>query len=295
MKRSIKSRISYFTVGVALITGIIISAISFLIYRHYDTYLLITQAETNTKYTTDYLNTRLSNIQNFVRWCQNNNEIINFTLDTTKSNTSLVAAYDHLSDEYKNTAEKDYIYRILIFKNNGKLIQVLDAAHADSMYLSEKAASIPFIQQALYTVDYDLSMGLIIDPYEHNKQTIILPLIRPIYNPYNADIIGIVMLEINASLFSDTFESSLSKGNSFFLTIDNHTYKYEGGLLSDVTSKEGYNFWNLELDTQYSPSRSDTSIRYGTNDEGAYVYYITQPMEQANCYVTQMIPAITYP
>jgi two-component system sensor histidine kinase YesM len=143
-----------------------------------------------------------------------------------------------------------------------------------------------YFYPALESDDWDLSMGFVEDPLLRSSKQV-LPVIRPIYHPYNSSMLGWVLVELQPDIFCDALEAySLDSDSSFYVTIADNVYAYADGALTLLDEP----LWDT-ADTGQALLYTDTAVYASTNGSTRYV---TRPLSLSGCYVTQSIPSTRF-
>lgn len=269
-----------------LVMGILVAAISYAFFYHYNKDNLIQATELNVQFITDNINTQTDDIQSLIRWCQINTRVSDFTLHGDNSNASRLSVYDRLNEQFNANYAQNYIRRIIISNFSNQYLQIVPTTYSTAADIPSIAMSLDYFDAALYSPDYDYSMGIVDDPFMRSEGAM-LPLIRPIYHPYNSTITGWIFVELSADVFVDAIQTySLDSGSRFYLTIGDKVYAYDNGDL--ILQKEP--LWDTEA-AEKTLLYTDTTVSASIDD--THTLYVTRPLALEGCYITQSIPSGT--
>ncbi len=211
---------------------------------HFESFLRTSQlqsAEYNLQLVSHNVSGAMENIISFGDWCRSNTTIGEFLEDfegqaqmpsicSSKSRRRFVAlsAYDRFKEEYYNTHSSDYITRAVISPVNCRnYLQISDSVSpVTASYLSGQDFFSSLYQAPGYRWDGFVAEG----------DGLILPMVRPIYHPYNDRPCGWLYLSVSSRLLSDTLNTFPLAGDStLFLTIGNRSYEFSQGVFTETS------------------------------------------------------------
>lgn len=281
---SIQKRILGITLSCILSMCVLISFVSFYLFRTYLRRSLVQSAETNLQLLSDTINGSMSDIYRMVRFCQTNPRIAYYISQNPDPGSVLsVNTFDRISEEYTNNPSNSYMTRLAVITED-HFLQIVAASYSSTANLVQEVPALPFFTQLLEADNYDFSPGIIIDPF-YRKGKPVLPIIRPITYQFNAIQGGYLFLEVSSELFTDPLKRYTAAGDSrLFLTLDNHIYLYE-----DNTLKEWQEDYTLSKDLSDTSLIRDNQIFRVKNAAGEREIIVTTPLEMPNCYISQSI------
>lgn len=284
MYKSIKKKILIISISFTLIMGLLVAGISYFLFYHYNKNNLTRSTELNVQHITDAINEESDNIEALVRWCQQNVRLLPYQLYGDNSGNSRRELYDRLNTQYGSVDSTGYIQRLVVSNFSDYYIQIVPATYSTTANVPEIIMEQDYFYPALESNDWDFSMGLVNDPLVRGTKQM-LPIIRPIYHPYNSTVLGWLLVELQPSLFCDAVRTySIDSDSSFYVTISDKTYAYENGTLELLTEP----LWDTREAAQ-ELLYADTTISTSTAD--GYTEYVTRPLNLNGCYITQSIPS----
>ncbi len=210
--KTIRGKIIASTAAVTLLIAAATISICFSVFQSFWRQKLLQSAEYNLQVISNNVSSDMENITYFTQWCYTNENISRYLeafrnqqkMPSISANSALRAtalnAYDRLKEEYYNTHSSDYITRVLISPLNGKNYLQISGTSFSSSALAEKIQQRSFFQELLKSPGM-LWIGLVPDPENSNVQ--VIPILRPIYNQYNSEVVGWVYLSISHQLIQN--------------------------------------------------------------------------------------------
>ncbi|WP_124068403.1 histidine kinase [Clostridium sp. E02] len=268
---TIRGRIMILTAIVTLLITVITTTICFLVFQSFLRKNQFQSTEFSLQVVSNNIAADMKDIIYFSKWCCSNDEIIDYletfknlpklpTADKDSKNLRLLALSTHnrLKEEYYNTRSNEYISRVIISTvNQRNFLQIAPKANSTSPYAAKTISKESFYNP-LYSSNHFLWIGLIHDPFSNINQEQFIPIVRPIYNKFNTEVIGWTYVEISSRIFTDYLTASpLPEDSSLSITIGGNRYELVGsGLhfvhLKDVEKRdlvqcpiEGMNGWSL--------------------------------------------------
>ncbi|MBT9779201.1 HAMP domain-containing protein [Clostridium sp. MCC353] len=248
MPKTIRGKIIACTGAFTVIIAAITVTICFCVFQTFLIRNQIQSAEYNLQVVSHNVSTNMDSIINFNEWCTSNPDISRY-LDAFKNQTKMpsissensylrmvaLSAYERLKEEYRNTNSHNYITRVIVSPLNCRnYLQISDTASS----LTPDAADIihytDFFED-IYNAKGYLWPGLVKDPFSTSETKKILPIIRPVYNQYNSEIVGWTYFAISDQLISSYLNSfPLEEDSHLYITIGGHSYQYvNGGFTED--------------------------------------------------------------
>ncbi len=280
----IQRRILFITLSCILCMCILISSVSFFIFRNYLQQSLMQSTETSLRLLADSVDESINDVYRMVRYCQTNSDIATYIENNPNPGSVLsVATYDTLAEEYNRNASSNYMPRLAIVSHDN-FLQVVATTYSSTSNLAEQLPTLSFFDTLLSDTAYNFSPGLIADPF-HRKGRQVLPIIRPITYQYNAKQAGYLFIEVSADLFADPIKRySIAPDSFVYLNIDNHTYLYQDGVLIEHEKQ----YETLE-DLSGNALNRDTTITKIKTADGSSQIVVSTPLDMPNCYLSQGI------
>lgn len=281
---SIQKRILLITVSCLVGMCIIISSVSFYLFRNYLQRSLVQSAETNLQLLSDRMNSGINDIYQMVRFCRTNRDIATYIENNPNPGSVMsVATYDRITEEYNNNPSKDFMTRLSIITSE-HFLQIVSAEYSSTADLSKEVPSLAFFEPLLKAHDYDFSTGFINDPFSR-KGKMVLPIIRPITHQFNSVQGGFLFIEVADDLFLNALNRyPIAEDSYVYLTIGEHNYIYEDGQLQEFLLS-----YKVTDDLTDSAMLDDIRITEIKNSEGVTKVMVTAPLDMPGCYISQSI------
>lgn len=249
---------------VMLITTLIlilsISAVTFSYAVFYNNLKDATKLSTKSslEFISKDLDTKLNELNRSLFWCRTNKQITDFALENSTSNTyskTASKAKTLLDEELFYNPASGYIVRLIVGSlNKETYIQATTSIYSVDQPMTRIIRKLPDYESSMRKDRFDLASQIQPDPFLSYELPAI-PVVRPIYNPYNVDVIGFVYLELNISLFEDAFREYIEQDNNpVYLTLSGHTYRFTANGYDEVSPPSTRNLITVDLST------SDCSI-----------------------------------
>lgn len=281
---SIQNRILIITVSCLLGMCVIISSVSYYLFRNYLQHSMIQGTETSLQLLSDTINSSMNDIYQMVRFCQTSRDVATYIENNPNPGSVLsVATYDRISEEFNNNPSNGYMTRLAVITNE-HFLQIVSASYSSTHDLSEEVSRLSFFEELLNCDDYNFSTGFIRDPFYRNGRNV-LPVIRPITYKFNSVQGGFLFIEISSDLFTDALKRyTTAEDSPVLLTFGTHHYIFENNILE-------------EIDTSYQilDDLSSTALIDGIgiyeiqNHEGEQRIVVTAPLDMPDCYISQII------
>ncbi len=262
---------------------LIISFVSYYLFRNYLQRSLIQSTETSLRLLSDTINGSMDDIYQMVRFCQFSSDIAVYIEKNPNPGTLLaVATHDRISEEFGNNPSSEYMIRLAVITPEN-FLQIVSASFSSTADLSKEVPKLSFYQQLLSSRDYDFSTGFIKDPF-YRRGKDVLPILRPITYKFNSVQGGFLFVEVSSDLFTDALERySVAADSLVFLTIGEHNYLYSDGRLTETAAV-------CEQIKVFSSSSIDgIQISKIKDSGGASRFAVTASLNMPGCYLTQII------
>lgn len=284
-KNSIQNRVVLFTVTCLIGMCIVVSLVSYYIFQNYLKHSLIQSTEASLSLLADSITSEVSDIYQFVRYCQGSKDIAEYIAQNPNPSSVLsVETYDRFFEEYQNNAANSYIPRVAIVTNDHYL-QIVNATFSSTTDLSAAVPELPYFDELLESSDYNFSVGFVKDPF-YKSGKLVLPIIRPITYQFNSIQGGYLFLEVSADLFTNAIERyAIAEDSAVYLTLGKKNYRYKNGSLSEIDPS--YFFSDDLSDTSTLPGLRISETK---NAEGKRLTMISAPLGgMPDCYISQNI------
>lgn len=280
---SIQKRILLITTSCLLGMCIIISSVSYYLFRNYLQNSLIHSTETSLQLLTDSINGSIDDISQIVRFCQTNANIATYIQENPNPGSVLsVSTYDRIFEEYSNNPSNNYINRLAVITDE-HFLQIVSAAYSSTADLSAEVPRLPYFDRLLDASDYDFTTGFVKDSFYRNGKYI-LPILRPITYQYNSVRGGILFLQISSDLFTDALKRyKIAEDSYMFLSVGGHNYIYENGSLLKWTES-----YQITQDLSSSALIDSIYVNEVSDSEGTRLV-VTSPLSMPDCYISQSI------
>lgn len=281
---SIQKRILIITLSCLLGMCIVISSVSYYLFRNYLQSSLIQGTETSLRLLSDTVNGSMSDIYQMARFCQTNTDVATYIENNPNPGSVLsVATYDRISEEYGNNPSNTYITRLAVITSEN-FLQIVSASYSSTNDLAEEVPGLPFFKELLESPDYNFSTGFIKDPFYRNGKQV-LPVIRPITAKYSSRQVGFLFIEISSDLFTDALKRySTAEDSPVLLVLEDYRYLYEDGALHEISTS-----YEITEDMSSSAAIDGIQIHKIKDGTGSSRIVVTVPLEMPGCYLSQII------
>lgn len=280
---SIQKKILVITISCLLGMCLIISFVSYYLFRNYLQRSLIQSTETSLRLLSDTINGSMDDIYQMVRFCQFSSDIAVYIEKNPNPGTLLaVATHDRISEEFGNNPSSEYMIRLAVITPEN-FLQIVSASFSSTADLSKEVPKLSFYQQLLSSRDYDFSTGFIKDPF-YRRGKDVLPILRPITYKFNSVQGGFLFVEVSSDLFTDALERySVAADSLVFLTIGEHNYLYNDGRLTETAAV------CAQIKVFSASSIDGIQISKIKDSGGASRFAVTASLNMPGCYLTQII------
>lgn len=286
--KTIRSKIIASTAGAISIIAAITIAVCFWVFQSFLRRNQIQSAEYNLQVASRNVSENLENILYFSTWCYSNADIIRYleafqnqvkmpsiSSDKAYLRATALNSYERLKEEYHNTHScHRYITRTLISPANRRnYLQISDTSSSSSSTIADDIYQCSFFQSLLEN-DHYRWIGFIPDPLTGKQQ--ILPIVRPIYNQYNSQIIGWCYLSVSSRIILDYLDDfPLMPDSSLFVQIGNISYQYKNDQFIETALP--FSVSSPIQDATLSPKSKAEKIRL---EDGSKRTMVTCPLNQ---------------
>ncbi len=278
----IRRRIIGITLIGSMLICMLVSFISYYVFKNYLQDTMISSTLTNIYNLRDSINSDIESIYRFSRFCQTNTDIANYVSTRANNSVRSVKTYDRLYEEYRNNESSGFIPRAAIIKDQ-KYLHVCQTTNSTTKNLATNVPELSFYQELLDSKGYDFSVGFIPEPFMYKASIMVVPIIRPIANKFNSARGGVLYMEISSDLFTSAMDRFMTETNGdFYLIMGEHVYKYDGTLteletpVSNPLVKSSYTTKEKLVVTEYQTASGNQTV-------------VKAPLSMNDCYILQAI------
>jgi len=302
--KTVRNQIIISTAAITLIIAAITVTICFSVFQSFLRKAEIQSAEFNMQVISNNVSADMDHIFSFVDWCSSNTEINHFlrvfqnqekmpTISSEDFSLRTVAlnTYSRLKEQYNDTPSSEkYMSRVLISPENRKVyLQLSDTSATNTSSAADIVYADEHFQRLLNAPEY-LWNGLHPDPLLESDSPKFLPIVRPIYNQYNADRIGWLYLTIPERLLTDYIHTlPLEEDSALYVTIGEHTYRYNCGQLTECD----FSFQILKDVSSQTFHKSNHAAQVQFPD-GSRRYTVSCPLGNQGWTITQVLSDQSY-
>ena len=302
--KTVRNQIIISTAAITLIIAAITVTICFSVFQSFLRKAEIQSAEFNMQVISNNVSADMDHIFSFVDWCSSNTDINHFlrvfqnqekmpTISSEDFSLRTVAlnTYSRLKEQYNDTPSSEkYMSRVLISPENRKVyLQLSDTSATNTSSAADIVYADEHFQRFLNAPEY-LWNGLHPDPLLESDSPKFLPIVRPIYNQYNADRIGWLYLTIPERLLTDYIHTlPLEEDSALYVTIGEHTYRYNCGQLTECD----FSFQILKNVSSQTFHKSNRAAQVQFPD-GSRRYTVSCPLGNQGWTITQVLSDQSY-
>lgn len=283
--KSLKGKFLIITLLMSMTVAIVTSHLSYNMFAENLQNNQIHSAESNLQFLRNSINASLSDVEELAQWSCSNNYILSYikAMQSKDNHSALISsAYERLSETYISKPASTYISRIVIANmNSTKFLQCT----SDTLYSVDKnmvrtLQALPYYDELLHSSFYSFSIGVQQDPFRTHED-LMLPVIRPIFSPYNNDAIGFCYIQISLDMFINPLQKySIQEGVPVYLTINDELYKVTEHDVKQMAYKEETVLYETD-----SISTQNTQV-HKTISHSEYSYYVTSSLQADGCYIS---------
>lgn len=302
--KTVRNQIIISTAAITLIIAAITVTICFSVFQSFLRKAEIQSAEFNMQVISNNVSADMDHIFSFVDWCSSNTEINHFlrvfqnqekmpTISSEDFSLRTVAlnTYSRLKEQYNDTPSSEkYMSRVLISPENRKVyLQLSDTSATNTSSAADIVYADEHFQRLLNAPEY-LWNGLHPDPLLESDSPKFLPIVRPIYNQYNADRIGWLYLTIPERLLTDYIHTlPLEEDSALYVTIGEHTYRYNCGQLTECDFS--FQFLKDVSSQTFHKSNHAAQVQF---PDGSRRYTVSCPLGNQGWTTTQVLSDQSY-
>lgn len=298
--KTIRGKIMILTAAITLLITILTTTVCFLVFQSFLRKNQIQSAQFSLRLVSNNIAGDMKDIIYFSKWCCSNNAILDYletfqgleklptaAQDSKNLRPLALSSHNRLREEYYNTKANEYMTRVIISTNNEKnFLQIAALADFSTSYAAKTINQTDFFQKVYESPDF-LWIGLVHDPFSNRSQKQFIPIIRPVYNEFNSEIIGWTYVEISSGLFTDYLAAyPLPEDSMLYLTIGEKNYVFQSGGFQE-TSIPYTNSVEMKKSSSLSKGSEVLSV---TAKNGESRILIKQPVEgMKGWYLSQVL------
>lgn len=287
--KTIRGKIMVLTAAITLLITILTTTVCFSVFQSFLRKNQIQSAEFSLQVVSNNIAADMKDIIYFSKWCCSNGTILDYleafqnkqklptvSKDMEYLRPAALSSYNRLKEEYYSNRANDYMSRIIISTNNNYYyLQMFKSANNSSSYAARTISQTDFFQKLYESKDY-LWIGFVNDPFSNISQDQFIPIVRPVNNEFNSEIIGWTYVEISSALFTDYLSSyPLPADSMLFITIGEKTYS----LSSDGWQESGTPYSDPVALTKNESLSKGTRVLSVSMNDGEKRILVERPVE----------------
>ncbi|MDF2885981.1 MAG: two-component sensor histidine kinase [Lacrimispora sp.] len=235
------------TAAVTLLITVLTTTVCFSVFQLFLRKNQVQSAEFSLQVVSNNIATDMKDIIYFSKWCCSNgiiqdyleafkdlNKLPTASNDSNNLRPMALSTHNRLKEEYYKTRSYKYIRVIVSTTNENNFLHMTSSVSTSSPYAAKLIRKSDFFQP-LFEADDFLWMGLIHDPLSSVSQGEFIPIIRPVYDKFNSEIIGWTYVEISTRLFTDYLASyPLPEDSLLFINMGDKTFRFQSNTLVEI-------------------------------------------------------------
>lgn len=287
--KTIRGKLMTLTASVTLLITILTTSVCFSVFQSFLRKNQIQSAEFNIQAVNNNIAADMKDIIYFSKWCCSNGAIIDY-LEALKGQPKLPTAqkdmanlrplalstHSRLKEEYYNTRSNEYMSRVIVSSTNeNNFLQMAASANYTSSYAAMIIRKESFFKTLYESPDFRW-IGLVKDPFSDISQETFLPIVRPVYNEFNSEILGWTYVEISSRIFTNYLSSyPLPEDSNLFLSIGEKNYVFNKGNWKETN----YPFKEKERLSESDSLSQGTQVLSVTTEGGEKRIVVERPIE----------------
>lgn len=246
--KTIRGKIMVLTASVTLLITVLTTTVCFSVFQSFLRKNQVQSAEFSLQVVSNNIAADMKDIIYFSKWCCSNEVIIDYleafkdlpklptaSKDSSNMRPMALSTHNRFKEEYYHTRPNEYMSRVIVSTlNENNFLQIVASVNTSSPYAAKIIRQEDFFSSLLDGDDF-LWIGLINDPFSKISRKQYIPIVRPVYNKFNSEMIGWNYVEISTRLFTDYLASyPLPEDSMLFINIGDKTYRYEAGSLVET-------------------------------------------------------------
>lgn len=237
--KTIKTRMTIIIMASTIMTTILISYFCFSTFQYLLRKNLIQSTGSNLQLVMKNVENNMENIENLAKWCSNNTQISSYVSNAPQhvSSVEAINTYRRLQEELRNSRASNYVGRLIISNPKNALLQNLDGLSEGFLTDGKTSRELPYFDELIQSKDFKW-IGLKKDPFQSKGNSLIIPIIRPVYSSFDSSIDGWVYISVNTSIITSYLENYTQEADSqLYIVINDIIYLYKNKELNEVSSK----------------------------------------------------------
>ena len=290
--KTIRGKIMILTAAITLLITVLATTVCFSVFQSFLRKNQIQSVEFSLSVISNNIGADMRDIIYFSKWCCSNSAILDYleafkdqpklptaTRDFDNLRPMALSSHSRLKEEYYkyfNTRSNEYMSRVIVSSSNERnFLQVAAAANSTSSYGARIIRNKDFFEM-LYNANDFLWIGLVKDPFSNINREHFIPIVRPVSNEFNSEIIGWTYVEISSRLFTDYLASyPLPEDSMLFITIGEKTYGFDSKGLKETELPYSH---PVKLSGKESQSKGTKAFSVSMND-GKKRILVERPIE----------------
>jgi len=237
LPKTIKTRITIVIMASTIMTTILISYFCFSTFQYLLRKNLIQSTGSNLQLVMKNIENNMENIKNLAKWCGNNTQISSYVSNAPQhvSSVEAINTYRRLQEELRNSRASNYIGRLIISNPDNALLQNLDNANEGSLSDGKTSRNLPYFEELVQAKDFKW-IGLKKDQFQSKSNSLIIPIIRPVYSSFDSSVDGWVYISVNSSIITNYLEDYTQESDSeLYVVINDIIYLYKDKELKEIS------------------------------------------------------------
>jgi two-component system sensor histidine kinase YesM len=246
--KTIRGKIMVLTAAITLLITVLTTTVCFSVFQSFLRKNQIQSAEFSLSVVSNNIGADMKDIIYFSKWCCSNSAVLDYleafkdqpklptaTMDFDNLRPMALSSHSRLKEEYYNTRAYEYMSRVIVSSSNeSNFLQIAALANSSSSYAARIIKNEPFFDK-LYRSDDFIWIGLVKGPFSNIGMDQIIPIVRPVSNKFNSEVIGWTYVEISSRIFTDYLASyPLPEDSILFITIGDKIYGFNSNGLKEM-------------------------------------------------------------
>ncbi|WP_312433247.1 sensor histidine kinase [Lacrimispora sp.] len=277
------------TAAITLLITVLTTTVCFSVFQSFLRKNQIQSAEFSLSVVSNNISADMKDIIYFSKWCCSNSAVLDYLeafIDQPKLATAArdidnlrpmaLSAHNRLKEEYYNTRSYEYMSRVIVSSSNeNNFLQIAALANSSSSYAARIIKNEPFFETIYSSGDF-LWIGLVKDPFTNTGMDQFIPIVRPVSNKFNSEVIGWTYVEISSRIFTDYLASyPLPEDSILFITVGDKIYGFNSNGLKEMEMP----YTNLEKLAGNDSLSKGTRVLSVTMNDGKKRTLVERPIE----------------
>jgi len=287
--KTIRGKIMVLTAAITLLITVLTTTVCFSVFQSFLRKNQIQSAEFSLSVVSNNISADMKDIIYFSKWCCSNSAVLDYLeafIDQPKLATAArdidnlrpmaLSAHNRLKEEYYNTRSYEYMSRVIVSSSNeNNFLQIAALANSSSSYAARIIKNEPFFETIYSSGDF-LWIGLVKDPFTNTGMDQFIPIVRPVSNKFNSEVIGWTYVEISSRIFTDYLASyPLPEDSILFITVGDKIYGFNSNGLKEMEMP----YTNLEKLAGNDSLSKGTRVLSVTMNDGKKRTLVERPIE----------------